>query len=561
MKNTKKIILTVFVTSILLVCMCVFSASALNDGPYVYEIDSGEVTITGCDREQIQGDIVIPQTLGGIPVTGIGEKAFYYCNGITSVMIDDNIKSIGKSAFAFCGALSEVILPDTVEEIPEEAFYMCFNLSKVNLSKTNIRSIGARAFGYCEFILNITLPESLETVGEEAFNWCSSIENIIMGKSVKEIATGAFAKCYAIRNVYYTGTQQDFEAISVAEGNSKLTDAFFFYEHTHTYGKGVQISKGNCIVKGRTEFTCSKCGDSYYNLKFGAHSNKDVIKKATFKADGKTDKKCTVCSAVSKTTTIQKVTAKLAKTAYAYTGKAITPAVTVKTASGTVLTKDKDYTVKYSSGRTNLGDYTVTVTLKGNKYKGTSELTFNIIPGKPAVTVRESTNNIKLTWNKVKGATGYRVYSYNPETKKYTTLKTLTGTSYVVTNLKSGTDYIYSVRAYGKVKDVTVWGNHSTVSTATVPAKVKLSSATLADAGKATLKWGKTAATGYEVYMATGTGQYKKIKTITKNSTVTYTKASLTKGKSYSFIVRAYKTVGDGKLYGEYSNVKSVSIK
>ena len=182
MKNTKKIMLTVFITSVLLVCMCVFSASALNDGPYVYEVDNGEVTITGCDRSEMVGDIVSPQTLGGIPVTAIGEKAFYYCEGITSVLIDDNIKSIGKSAFALCGALSEVILPDTIEEIADETFNMCTNLSKVNLSKTNIKRIGAKAFRYCEFIQTVTLPETLITVGEDAFNWCSSIEKIIIGK-------------------------------------------------------------------------------------------------------------------------------------------------------------------------------------------------------------------------------------------------------------------------------------------------------------------------------------------------------------------------------------------
>lgn len=560
MKNSKKIILTFFIMSVLIVCMCVFSASAFNEGPYIYEINDGEVTITGCDRELIQGDLVIPETLGGITVTGIGEKAFYYCNGITSVTIGDNIKSIGKSAFAFCGALSEVILTDSIEEIPDEAFYMCFNLSKVNLSGTNIKHIGTRAFSYCEFVQKITLPETLETVGEEAFNWCSSIENITVGKNVKEIALGAFSNCYAVRNVYYTGTQQEFEAINIAEGNKKLADAYIIYEHSHEYDKGVQIKKGNCLAKGITEFSCKICSDSYYNLKTGSHSYKNVIKKATFKADGKIESKCSVCSKIKKTTPIPKATAKLAKIAYAYTGKAISPAVTVKTLSGIALTKDKDYTVKYSSGRINLGEYTVTVTLKGDNYTGTSKLTFNIIPGKPAVSVQTTVNSIKLTWNKVKGATGYRVYSYNPETKKYTTLKTLSGTSYIVSNLKSGTDYVYSVRAYGKIKDTSVWGNYSDVNAATVPAKVKLSSASVSDAGKTMLKWGKTAADGYEIYMASGTGQYKKIKTITKNTTVTYSKASLAKG-NYSFIVRAYKTSGDSKLYGEYSNVKSVSIK
>ena len=64
-----------------------------------------------------------------------------------------------------------------------------------------------------------------------------------------------------------------------------------------------------------------------------------------------------------------------------------------------------------------------------------------------------------------------------------------------------------------------------------------------------------------EIYMATGkNGEYKKIKTITKNTTVTYTKSSLAKG-TYSFIMRAYKTVDGTKLYGDFSKVKSVSIK
>jgi fibronectin type 3 domain-containing protein len=258
---------------------------------------------------------------------------------------------------------------------------------------------------------------------------------------------------------------------------------------------------------------------------------------------------------------IPKAVASFAKTSYAYTGKVLTPAVTVKTTAGKALEKDKAYTVTYSSGRKDFGEYYATVKLSGTQYSGTAKISFNIVPGKATVTVQENTDSIKLSWSKVKGATGYRVYAYNTDTKKYTTLKTLTGTSYVVTGLNSGTDYVYTVRAYAKANGKNVWGSHSFVYTATVPATVKISSATLSDAGKVTLKWGKTAATGYEVYMSTGTGQYKKIKTTTKNSTITFTTSALAKGKNYSFIIRAYKTVNDGKLYGDYSKVKSVSVK
>lgn len=560
MRNSKKITLTFFITIILAVCMCAFTASAENEGPYVYEIGNGEVTITRCDPS-LEGDVIIPQTLGGIPVTRIGDGAFQSCEGITSIFIDDNITSIGKSAFAFCGALSEVVLPETIEDIPEEAFYMCFNLTDASLTKTNIRSIGARAFAYCEFLTIVNLPDTLEYVGSEAFHWCNGIEKVILGKSVKEIAESAFSKCYSIRDVYCTGTQAEFDAISIAEGNSKLTDAFFYFEHEHDYIKGKQISKGDCVTRGRTAYTCSRCNDSYYDVYYGAHSYSNVTKKATFKADGKIENTCSICSNIKKTTVIPKATAKFAKSAYAYTGKTITPAVTVKDSSGTTLEKDKAYTVTYSSGRKELGEYYATIKLTGSKYSGSTKIYFNVIPGKATVTVEENTDSIKLTWTKVSGAKGYRVYSYNPETKKYTTLKTLTGTTYTVTGLKSGTDYVFTVRAYGKSGSTTVWGNHSTVTTATVPAKMKLSSAVSSDAGKATLKWQSTPADGYEIYMANvKDGKYKKIKTTTKNTTLTYTKSSLAKG-TYSFKIRAYKTVGDTKLYGDFSNVKSVSIK
>ncbi|MFW2551617.1 MBG domain-containing protein, partial [Klebsiella pneumoniae] len=57
-----------------------------------------------------------------------------------------------------------------------------------------------------------------------------------------------------------------------------------------------------------------------------------------------------------------KPTVKLSKTSYTYTGKAVTPAVTVKDSAGNTLKKDTDYTVAYASGRKNAGTYTVKVT-------------------------------------------------------------------------------------------------------------------------------------------------------------------------------------------------------
>ena len=560
-KTSKKIILTVFLVTMLTVCLFAFSASAENEGPYVYEINNGEVTIVHCNPYEISGDITIPKKLGGITVTAIGDKAFYYCDLITSVTIEDNIKSIGARAFANCGALSEVILPDSIEEIADSTFEMCYNLAKVSLSKTNIKRIGSRAFAYCAYLETITLPDTLETVGDSAFTWCENLQSLIIGKNTVSIADSAFSKCYSLRNVYYMGTQEDFQKIVIGKENNSMFNFDTYFEHIHVYDNKAKVSDGDCVVKGRTVYTC-RCSDYYNEFAYGAHNYKDVITKATFKADGKTENKCTFCGDVKKTTVIPKITAKLSKSEYAYTGKAITPTVSVKNSKGSSLTKDKSYTLKYSSGRTAIGEYYVKVTLSGSKYSGSTKLYFNIIPGTPAVTAKADADSITLTWNKVAGAKGYKVYSYNAETKKYSAIKTLSGTTYTIEKLESAKDYIYTVRAYAKADGETVWGNHSFVYTATTPQSAKISSASSKDAGKAVLKWSAVSADGYEIYMATAKdGKYKKIKTITKGTTVTYTKSSLTSGSTYYFKIRAYKTVDDAKVYGEFGNVKSVRIK
>ena len=78
----------------------------------------------------------------------------------------------------------------------------------------------------------------------------------------------------------------------------------------------------------------------------------------------------------------------------------------------------------------------------------------------------------------------------------------------------------------------------------------------------AVLSWNKVSeATGYMIYLKEEEGTYKKIKTITKNSTLSYTVKDLEPGNTYSYKVRAYKKVEKSNYYGSYSAVKSISIK
>ena len=65
-----------------------------------------------------------------------------------------------------------------------------------------------------------------------------------------------------------------------------------------------------------------------------------------------------------------------------------------------------------------------------------------------------------------------------------------------------------------------------------------------------TLKWAKnTSASGYVIQQYKG-GKWTTIKTITKNSTVSYKVSNLKKNTSYKFRIKAYKTSSGSKIYG-----------
>ena len=85
------------------------------EGYYTYTVENGEATITDCDIS-ISGEVVLPDTLGGYPVTSIGSWAFENCTGLTSVTIGNSVTSIGKSAFYYCSGLKNITYKGTVKE-------------------------------------------------------------------------------------------------------------------------------------------------------------------------------------------------------------------------------------------------------------------------------------------------------------------------------------------------------------------------------------------------------------------------------------------------------------
>lgn len=246
-----------------------------------------------------------------------------------------------------------------------------------------------------------------------------------------------------------------------------------------------------------------------------------------------------------------------------YTGEEVKPDVVIKNGV-TVLVKDIDYTLSYTNNKA-LGTAIVTITGKG-KYAGMKIQSFNIVIEQVKnlrVATRKATS-LTLTWDKIDGVDGYRIYKYDATTKKYKYLKQLNGkdtNSYTDSNLVQGTQYRYRVRAFKLIDNVKKYGKYCPkYKTYTKPKKVSLK--TKKGSKKVTLSWKKvTGAQGYRIYMKKGNGSFSKIKEIKKGSTVSYTKSGLTKGKTYYFKARAYREIDGVKVYGAYSKIKTVVAK
>ena len=170
-------------------------------------------------------------------------------------------------------------------------------------------------------------------------------------------------------------------------------------------------------------------------------------------------------------------------------------------------------------------------------------------------------NALKLNWSKVNGADGYRVYvKVNGQWKALGNTKS---TTYVHKKLETGKSYTYTVKSYKNTKSGTVWSSYDKKG---ITGKAALSAPSLrkakrTSAKKATLSWKKVnGASGYVVYRKTNNGRWQIVKKITKGNITSFTDKKLSKGKKYTYTVRAYRTVGKKNIYSGY-NKKGLKVK
>ena len=133
-------------------------------------------------------------------VTSIGDWAFSGCSGLTSVTIGNSVTSIGNHAFSNCSGLTSVTIPNSVTSIDNSAFYNCDGLTSITIPNS-VTSIGSDAFYGCSGLTSVTIPNSVTSISSCAFSGCSGLTSITIGNSVTSIGGGAFYGCSGLTSV------------------------------------------------------------------------------------------------------------------------------------------------------------------------------------------------------------------------------------------------------------------------------------------------------------------------------------------------------------------------
>ncbi len=228
----------------------------------------------------------------GNGVTSIGDTAFSRCMSLTSIVTPDSITRIGVEAFSRCMSLTSVTLGNSLVSIGEAAFSYCWRLVEViNKSSLNIVKgsddngevafdalnvkkdgkseivnvngylfypveeinylvsyvgketsivlpdnykgesyvINQYAFYNCSNLISIVIENSVISIGNFAFHNCSSLTSVILGNSVISIGDTAFYGCSHLSLIYYLGTHDDWNNISIGANNDNLTNATKYY--------------------------------------------------------------------------------------------------------------------------------------------------------------------------------------------------------------------------------------------------------------------------------------------------------------------------------------------
>ncbi len=180
-------------------------------------------------------------------ITTISSSLFQGCTALTNVTMSNNVTAINNSAFQGCKGLVEITIPDSVTRIASLAFADCEKLANITMGKTvtsidgsvfsnckslksfvipeKVTTISSGLFQYCTSLESVTIPDTVTSIGDSAFRECTSLTSITVPIGVETIGALAFYDCTALTDVYYSGSEYQWNKITIGDNNPSLDTA------------------------------------------------------------------------------------------------------------------------------------------------------------------------------------------------------------------------------------------------------------------------------------------------------------------------------------------------
>ena len=256
---------------------------------FTYKVADNGIIVTSND-EKATGDIVIPSEIDGLPVIAIGSEEFFGFSNVTSVTIPATVTDIDISTFSTCSELEKFIvdennqyyssdtygvlfnkdksklvrypvaadaerysIPNGVTVICESAFARAKKLKEIRIPAT-VTTIEAAAFLATWALEDIVIPNSvtnlsgnafsnsgiksavlpagINTIETRVFDKCTKLESVVIPANITHIDDFAFSMCDKLENVYFTGSQEEWNNITVSDiENSALTEANIHFNY------------------------------------------------------------------------------------------------------------------------------------------------------------------------------------------------------------------------------------------------------------------------------------------------------------------------------------------
>ncbi len=557
-------------------------SATYGDFEYTLE-DDYTCTITGYNGSA--ANVTIPSTIHDYKVCKIGAGAFYDCSSLGKIVIPDSVKEICWSpmygCFQKCNNLKEIYIGSGFEKSLFDMYTLsgCNSLEKIVFSEDNnyYCSIDGVPFdksktSICRYPAGkkdkeYTIPDTVSELSmADEFFYNENLKTIVIPKSVKSIGEYTFGTVdsFPITIKGYKGTAAEtyakengfkFIALDVSEPTSVSLNKTSL---TLDVGKSYTLTKTVSPPNAVTSYIWSSSNTSVATVD---KNGKVTAKKAgtatiTVKTSNGKTANCKVTvnlpapqiTSLANTTGGIKISWNKVDGAYGYRlyykpasggwKRFKDTTATSFTDSGVVPNKTETYTIRCIDKNGN--------TVSGFNSKGWSK---KYTPVAPTISKLDiTTGGIKLSWNKIAGVYGYRLY-YKTSSGGWKRFKDTTATSFTDSGVSPNRTETYTIRCIDKNGNTISGFNSNGWSKKYTPAAPTISKLENTSGG-IKISWNKIAGVyGYRLYYKTSSGGWKRFKDTTATS---FTDSGVSPNRTETYTIRCIDKNGN-TVSGFYS--------